>query len=152
MALVLVCAGAAAPAADDASTPSPVDLPVPEDLVLEGPEADVATLRDTAERDPRALGPLSIGTPDAGLLLNPVLFPEGSYWTLREPDDAWATDETIDFIMNAIEAVEARYPRSPPLVIGDLSHPRGGRIDRHRSHQAGRDADLGFYYRSGEST
>ena len=152
MALVLVCAGAAAPAADDASTPSPVDLPVPEDLVLEGPEADVATLRDTAERDPRALGPLSIGTPDAGLLLNPVLFPEGSYWTLREPDDAWATDETIDFIMNAIEAVEARYPGSPRLVIGDLSHPRGGRIDRHRSHQAGRDADLGFYYRSGEST
>ena len=69
-----------------------------------------ARLRDTAERDPRALGPLSIGTPDAGLLLNPVLFPEGAYWTLREPGESWATDETIDFIVNAIEAVEARYP------------------------------------------
>ena len=113
--LVLVCAGSVAPAADDTSTPSrdtstpsPADLPVLEGLVLEGPESDAAILRDTAERDPSALGPLSIGTPDAGLLLNPVLFPEGSYWTLREPGEAWATDETIDFIVNAIEAVEAR--------------------------------------------
>jgi murein endopeptidase len=161
MVLALVCAGAGAPAADDTSTPSPAELPVldglvlegvPEGLVREGLDSDAATLRDTAERDPRALGPLSIGTPDAGLLLNPVLFPEGSYWTLRERDESWATDETIDFIVNAIEAVEARYPGSPRLVIGDLSNPRGGRIDRHRSHQTGRDADLGLYYRSAEPT
>lgn len=166
MVLALVCAGAAAPGADDTSTPSPAELPVLDGLILvgvpegpvqegldrEGLDSDAATLRDTAERDPRALGPLSIGTPDAGLLLNPVLFPEGWYWTLRERDESWATDETIGFIVNAIEAVEARYPGSPRLVIGDLSNPRGGRIDRHRSHQTGRDADLGLYYRSGEPT
>jgi penicillin-insensitive murein endopeptidase len=63
----------------------------------------------------------------------------------------WATDETIGFIVDAIEAVEARYPGSPRLVIGDLSNPRGGRLDRHRSHQAGRDADVGFYYLRGEA-
>ena len=150
IALGLVCVGPLALGADDAPV-APTDLPVLEGLAPEVLENDVATLRDTAERDPRGLGPLSIGTPDAGLLLNPMPFPEGSYWTLREPDEAWATDETIDFIMNAIEAVEARYPGSPRLVIGDLSNPRGGRIDRHRSHQAGRDADLGLYYRGGEA-
>lgn len=113
---------------------------------------DPATeLRLLAERDPRALGPLSIGTPDAGLLLNPVPFPEGPYWKLREPREAWATDETIAFVVTAIEAVEARFPGSPRLVIGDLSDATGGRLDRHRSHQAGRDADIGFYYRSGEA-
>ncbi len=148
--LALVCASSTL-AADDASNPGPAELPVIDGLAPESLDSDAATLRDIAEQDPRALGPLSIGTPDAGLLLNPVLFPAGSYWRLREPDEAWATDETIDFIVNAIEAVEARYPGSPRLVIGDLSHPRGGRIDRHRSHQAGRDADLGLYYRSGEA-
>jgi len=149
IALALVCAGSLAPAADD--TPAaPTELPAL-GLVPDGLEDDAATLRDRAEREPRALGPLSIGTPDAGLLLNPMPFPEGPFWTLREPDEAWATDETIDFIVNAIEAVEARYPGSPRLVVGDLSNPRGGRIDRHRSHQAGRDADLGFYYRGGEA-
>jgi len=35
-------------------------------------------------------------------------------------------------------------------VIGDVSNPKGGRLNRHRSHQTGRDADLGFYYRRGE--
>jgi penicillin-insensitive murein endopeptidase len=151
IALALVCAGATGAAAGDGSNPAPPELPAIDGLASEDFESDAATLRDTAERDPRALGPLSIGTPDAGLLLNPVLFPQGWYWTLRERDESWATDETIDFIVNAIESVEARYPGSPRLVIGDLSNPQGGRIDRHRSHQAGRDADLGFYYRSGES-
>jgi murein endopeptidase len=149
--LALACTASAALAADDTPHPAPAALPVIDEVVPGSLEGDATTLRDIAERDPRALGPLSIGTPDAGLLLNPVLFPAGSFWTLREPDESWATDETIDFIVNAIEAVEARYPGSPRIVIGDLSNPRGGRIDRHRSHQAGRDADLGLYYRGGEA-
>jgi len=36
-------------------------------------------------------------------------------------------------------------------VIGDLSRRDGGRLNRHRSHQVGRDADIGLYYRSGEA-
>jgi penicillin-insensitive murein endopeptidase len=36
-------------------------------------------------------------------------------------------------------------------VIGDLSNPSGGRLKRHKSHQAGRDVDIGFYYRRGET-
>jgi penicillin-insensitive murein endopeptidase len=78
-------------------------------------------------------------------------FPEGSFWTLRDPRESWGTDETIGYIVTAIEAVEARHPGSPRLVIGDLSNPKGGRLNRHRSHQTGRDADLGFYYRRGEA-
>jgi penicillin-insensitive murein endopeptidase len=147
--LALLLAGAGAAADDPASVVA--EVPLLEGSVLEIPDSDAPTLRLTAERDPRALGPLSIGTPDAGLLLNPVPFPAGPFWKLREPNEAWATDETIDFIVTAIEAVEARYPGSPRLVIGDLSHASGGRIDRHRSHQAGRDADIGFYYRGGEA-
>jgi murein endopeptidase len=103
-----------------------------------------------ARRDPGALGPLSIGTPDSGLLLNPVPFPEGPFWRIRDPRESWGTEETIGYVITAIESVEARYPGSPRLVIGDMSNPEGGRIDRHRSHQTGRDADVGFYYARGE--
>jgi penicillin-insensitive murein endopeptidase len=150
--LVVLAIAAQAPAADDAPrTERSGTVPLLEEFAFGEPDGDATTLRVQAERDPRALGPLSIGTPDAGLLLNPMLFPAGPFWTLREPEEAWATDETVDFIVTAIEAVEARHPGSPRLVIGDLSHPRGGRIDRHRSHQVGRDADLGFYYRQGEA-
>ncbi len=123
------------------------DIPREEEA---GPSAEAEALLVAAQSDPRTLGPLSIGTPDAGLLVNPIPFPPGPFWTVRDPEESWGTDETIDFIVTAIEGVEARYPGSPRLVIGDLSNPGGGRLNRHRSHQTGRDADLGFYYRHGE--
>ncbi len=150
--LGVVFVGAGFAAADQPASPhGPADLPSLDDAVLLPAALDVDALKLAAERDPRALGPLSIGTPDAGLLLNPVPFPEGSLWKLREPRESWATDETIGFVVTAIEGVEARYPGSPRLVIGDLSNPKGGRIDRHRSHQAGRDADIGLYYKAGQA-
>ena len=165
---VLCSAGAPATGSDGPDTPSAAsiaaDLPPIETAPAEppreapgeplttgwaSPEAAEALLV-TAQVDPAALGPLSMGTPDAGLLLNPVpLFP-GPFWTVRDPREAWATEETIDFLVTAIEGVEARYPGSPRLVVGDLSNPNGGRLNRHRSHQAGRDADIGFYLQRGE--
>ncbi|HSD25939.1 MAG TPA: penicillin-insensitive murein endopeptidase [Vicinamibacteria bacterium] len=159
--LAMLCAaGLPAPGADDPLPPAltPPDVATP-DLPQGGRarEGDLAGFpRETEEllvagqRDPAALGPLSIGTPDAGLLLNPVPFPEGSFWTVRDPRESWGTDETIGYVVTAIESVEARYPGSPRVVIGDLSNPNGGRLNRHRSHQTGRDADIGFYYRRGE--
>jgi len=150
--LVFLAASGLAVAGDQPSeTHASPDLPSLDDALVLPASLDVAAVKLAAEKDPRALGALSIGSPDAGLLLNPVPFPEGSLWKLREPRESWATDETIDFVVTAIEAVEARYPGSPRLVIGDLSNPKGGRIDRHRSHQVGRDADIGLYYRAGEA-
>lgn len=113
--------------------------------------AETDSLRLFVESEPAALGPLSIGTPDGGLLFNPVAMPEGELWKIRNPRETFATAETIEFLKSAIEAVEERHPGSPRLVIGDISRPDGGRLNRHRSHQAGRDADLGFYFRSGEA-
>jgi penicillin-insensitive murein endopeptidase len=150
LATLLLLAGTGSSLAGDELAGVDPATDAPFDLVAAAFD-DAEQLRQLAARDHQALGALSIGTPDAGLLLNPVAFPEGSFWKLREPDEAWATDETIDFVRTAIEAVEARFPGSPRLVIGDISHRGGGRLDRHRSHQAGRDVDIGFYYGSGEA-
>jgi penicillin-insensitive murein endopeptidase len=166
--LAVLCSGGAPVTADEPDTPPTTgvaaDLPpiatAPAEASGEASAeplatgwsspADAEALLVTAQVDPRALGPLSIGTPDAGLLLNPVPFSPGPFWTVRDPSEAWATEETIDFLVTAIEAVEGRYPGSPRLVIGDLSNPKGGKLNRHRSHQAGRDADIGFYFQRGE--
>jgi penicillin-insensitive murein endopeptidase len=112
-------------------------------------EPDSESLLKLARVDATALGPLSIGTPDAGLLVNPMPMPEDPLWTIRNPAEAFATAETIEFLRSAIQVVATRYPGSPRVVIGDLSRPDGGRLNRHRSHQVGRDVDLGFYYQSG---
>ncbi len=120
------------------------------DLLAAGPGADAGSLLALAGRNPADLGPLSIGDPNAGLLVNPLPFPEGPYWRIRNRLESYGTAETIESIVTAIESVEARFPGSPRVVIGDISRPDGGRLNRHRSHQAGRDADVGLYYSRGE--
>lgn len=116
-------------------------------LLADGPRV----VRALFEASPASLGSLSIGAPDAGLLLNPIAFPDGLLWKIRNPVETYATAETIAYITAAIEVVERQFPGGPRLVIGDISRADGGRLNRHRSHQSGRDADIGFYFRSGEA-
>ena len=73
--------------------------------------------------------------------------PEGELWKIRNPRETYGTTETIEYIIKAIETVEEQFPGSPPIVIGDISDPDGGRLNWHASHQVGRDADIGFYHR-----
>ena len=155
--LLLLTAATSARAEDAAPSPflASADVGGPAgtvDPILPEPSApDAESLVALAQSRLADLGPLSIGTPDAGLLVNPMPMPSGPYWKVRNPLEAFGTAETIGYLVTAIEAVEARFPGSPRVVIGDLSRPDGGRLNRHRSHQAGRDVDLGFYYARGEA-
>ncbi len=110
---------------------------------------DESALRSLVETDPAALGTLSIGSPSGGILLNGTVMPAGPGWDVLLPAESLGTAETIAFIQTAVDRVDEIYPNSPPLLIGDISNPQGGRLNRHLSHQAGRDADIGFYYKSG---
>lgn len=97
---------------------------------------DLDTITRLVRENPAALGPLSIGTPDAGLLLNPYPLEESPLWSVRDPSEAYATNETVAFIATAVTEVERRFPGSPRIVIGDLSRSDGGRLNRHRSIRA----------------
>ncbi len=99
--------------------------------------------------EPKSLGSVSLGTPNAGGLFNGVQMPESALWQLQDPRHAFGTAETVAALLAAIEAVARRFPNTPPLAIGHLSAEHGGHLNPHMSHQSGRDADLGFYYRDG---
>lgn len=65
------------------------------------------------------------------------------------PEDApggrfYGTTQMAQLIERAARKVAGRYPGSK-LSIGELSSAQGGDIDGHRSHESGRDADIGFY-------
>jgi murein endopeptidase len=148
-----------APAVTSAPIPENED-PAPSEVESATPLAGAATTAttpdtDTLQRlvttDPVALGSLSIGRPDAGALLNPVQMNDAPLWHVRDPRRAWASEETAAFLTAAIEAVERQHPGSPALLISDLSLPRGGSMGRHRSHESGRDADLGWYFIQGQT-
>ena len=88
----------------------------------------------------------SIGRPYQGRLINGVPFPNqfpGYY--LRDQERAYATPEAIATVLDAVDAVRERYPDTCDLFIGDFSREGGGWLNMHRSHQNGRDVDLGMY-------
>lgn len=96
--------------------------------------------------DPKSLGSLSVGRASRGALFNGVHFPTGPLWKLADPDHAWGTAESVEFVTHAIERVHEEFPGGHTLFVGDLSGEHGGRLRPHRSHQSGVDVDLGYYY------
>ncbi|MBX5484549.1 MAG: penicillin-insensitive murein endopeptidase [Myxococcaceae bacterium] len=98
--------------------------------------------KESAEK----LGSISMGFVNEGRLINGVRFPEGDGWIVVAPERTWGTQETIDAILRVIRAVRAQYPDAPPLRVNQISAREGGYLRPHKSHQSGRDADLGFFY------
>jgi penicillin-insensitive murein endopeptidase len=100
----------------------------------------------------QGLGPLgswSIGKATRGRLFGGVTPKPSPYSALVEPDCAWGTEETVLALEHAIAEVNRLYPDSHVLSVGHLSRKHGGWLRPHRSHQSGRDVDLGFYYTDG---
>ena len=56
----------------------------------------------------------------------------------------YGTWEMVQLLERAARRVAFRLPGAK-LSIGELSQQGGGRIDGHRSHESGRDVDIGFY-------
>ncbi|MEM6789344.1 MAG: penicillin-insensitive murein endopeptidase [Myxococcota bacterium] len=107
-------------------------------------EAELAT---RVAEDLGSLGSMSVGKPNGGALINGVRMPEHEGWELIIPQLAWGTEETVGYLRTAVEAVRAAFPEGThPMFIGHLSRREGGPLRPHRSHQSGRDVDLGYYY------
>ena len=99
--------------------------------------------------DLASLGAMSVGTPNAGGLVNGVQATASPLYSLVSPGSAWGTQETIDYLNAAVQAVHDQFPNTPPLALGDIGARHGGPLRPHISHQAGRDLDLSFYYKDG---
>lgn len=100
---------------------------------------------------PASLGSISMGFVEEGRLINGVPFPQGDGWTVVSPEATYGTQETVDFVAAAIRQVKAQHPDAPPLRVNQISAREGGYLRPHKTHQNGRDVDLGFYYPGGQT-
>ena len=89
---------------------------------------------------------LSIGEPSHGRLVNGVKLEDPAYFIVRSAEENFGTREAVEGIARAVAQVFEQLPGGHRLVVGDLSKEHGGRIRPHRSHQSGRDIDLGFFH------
>ncbi|MEZ4453923.1 MAG: penicillin-insensitive murein endopeptidase [Nannocystaceae bacterium] len=90
----------------------------------------------------------SVGKPHRGKLVKGTQLPTDRAYYIRRKARAWGADHVIHYTLAAINAVRRLYPKLHRLAIGDLSHEAGGALSGHRSHQSGRDVDLGLFYRA----
>ena len=89
------------------------------------------------------------GAPNAGRLLNASRLRNSAHIRLRFPKNAWGTRRMCDVIEQCARDVRKQHKRAHKLVVGDLSRQRGGHMPPHAGHRNGREADIGFYMRSG---
>jgi len=134
------------PIEDELETPAQEETAESKTVVHPWAQLSDAELERKLLDDPSSAGSMSVGRTNGGMLINGVRMPEGERWTLIDPAHAWGTQETIDALTTCIDAVHRQYPDSPKMEIGHISARGGGHLSPHRSHQAGRDVDVSYYY------
>ncbi|HDL90080.1 MAG TPA: LysM peptidoglycan-binding domain-containing protein [Thermodesulforhabdus norvegica] len=89
----------------------------------------------------------SIGYPWTGRLENGIPFPRMfDGYILRSKEHTYTTPEVIGALLDALEGFRKDYPDSCRIYLGDFSKPHGGPwYPKHRSHQNGRDVDIGMF-------
>jgi len=104
-----------------------------------------------------ALGPAalrfgrSLGSPTEGRLVGGMHLEETPYLRVAPADAAgdvrWGLEPLVTMLERAARAIHRQFPDTVTSV-GHLSREGGGDVERHRSHESGRDADVGFFVRS----
>lgn len=108
-----------------------------------------AQIAQAVTRDLASLGPMSLGSPNAGALLNGVQAEATPYYKPISPSGSWSTQETLDYLAAALAKVHEAFPDTVPLALGDISAKHGGQSPPHVSHQSGRDVDISYFYKDG---
>ncbi|HEX2233785.1 MAG TPA: penicillin-insensitive murein endopeptidase [Thermoleophilaceae bacterium] len=135
---------AVAPVAPARPEPRPPSIPASE------PQPDAIRWRRS----------VAAGEPAAGALIRGVRLPERGRlfrtWDpvlKRSPNRSWrrwGTDRLVRVVLRAARSYRAEHPGAPPILVGDLSRPRGGDFGPqygsigHVTHQNGLDVDV--YY------
>lgn len=158
---VMPGAGATAPAAPPSLSPIPRIPSAASGPTLSPEPAAPAAADPPAVTVPTPAAPsVAVGRPNAGRLVNGVLFPaEGPdviTWDAIEhvsPNRDWrrvGTDRLVRTILLVAAEFRRAHPGAPRLVVSDLSLPQGGHFGSeygglgHASHQNGLDVDIAY--------
>lgn len=105
-----------------------------------------ADLPAAYRRSPFAIMSLSVGLPNNGWQIRAK--------QLKQSESLWIQNKSVPYsyghpalvlmLYRTAKQVARQSPGSV-LLVGDLSREYGGPLAGHRSHQSGRDADVGFF-------
>ena len=106
------------------------------------PKQKLAFLVPGPEKDSK-----SIGKASGGKLVDGEKMPEGPGYSYGRRSNVYGTNETITYMIKCIGEYRRKHPDGPEVVVGNISRPKGGHLDPHKSHQSGRDVDIGYIHK-----
>ncbi|MDB4936755.1 MAG: hypothetical protein JWP87_3727 [Labilithrix sp.] len=115
--------------------------------VLHGSTAKLAPVAGPQRTAPGT----SVGSPTDGHLIGGAHLASAPYLRIypvyASSDVRWGVEPLVGLVDRAAKAVHKQFPDAI-LSVGHLSRAGGGELDRHASHESGRDADIGFYVKN----
>ncbi len=104
-----------------------------------------ALLLTVFDSSPQAMT-ISVGEPSDGSLVNGVQFPSQlPGYKVRDEERSYTTPELVGSMLDAFDRFTEKHPDSCDVFFGDFSRLGGGPINHHRSHENGRDVDMGMF-------
>jgi penicillin-insensitive murein endopeptidase len=117
---------------------------------LAGPAPKKAPAQPPAPNSVLPMG-RSVGSPTDGRLEGGAHLAETPYLRILPAyagmDVRWGLGALVGLLDRAARAVRRQFPDAV-LSVGHLSRAGGGDLDRHASHESGRDADVAFYVKN----
>jgi len=89
----------------------------------------------------------SIGRPSDGRLVNGEKMPAGPGYSYGSRPNVYAANDTVTLLIQGFGQFRKKHPDAPLIIVGNMSRPDGGRLPPHKSHQSGRDVDLGYLHK-----
>ena len=90
----------------------------------------------------------SVGSPTNGHLIGGAHLTDAPYFRVMPADEGgdvrWGLGALVGMVERVAQRVRHFFPGAV-LNVGHLSRNGGGEIERHASHESGRDVDLPFY-------
>ncbi len=98
------------------------------------------------QKAPYSVMSLSIGSPRRGWQLRAKMLRPTPYLVIKSnsQENVYGHPALVLMLQRTAKQMVQNLD-SEPLVVGDLSSKFGGPLYGHRSHQSGRDADVGFF-------
>lgn len=143
----------AAKAAETAKTPAkPTPKAAPAAALKNVKAGHGATANLAPAAGPHRAAPsTSVGSPTEGHLIGGAHLADAPYLRIYPSysgnDVRWGVDGLVGLVDRAAKNVRKQFSDAV-LSVGHLSKRGGGELDRHASHESGRDADIGFYVKN----
>lgn len=112
-------------------------------VALAGPDR---ALPKRFTKAPFSLMSLTVGHPNLGWQLRAKRLKKSKHLVIKQGSEDHAYGHPALVLMLGRSAKElAKAAPGSVMLVGDLSSKHGGALAGHRSHQSGRDADVGFF-------